>query len=78
VPKTDAQYVITVQGGAVSVTPASGDAALVWTLVPGDAEAVQNGELDLNVAFMQGRVKAAGDNALLLQTLRAAPRVRHS
>ena len=37
------------------------------------AEALQNGELNLNVAFMQGRVKAAGDMTKLMALLPLAP-----
>lgn len=34
-----------------------------------DAELVKRGELSPCVAFMQGRLKATGDNALLLEVL---------
>ncbi len=42
---------------------------LTLTLSPGDAELVRNGQLDPSVAFMQGRLKTSGDNALLLEVL---------
>jgi hypothetical protein len=71
VPK-DAQYVITLDGDRLQVQPAAGDAPLVFTATPADAEALANGELDLAVAFMQGRVKAAGDNRALLDLLKNA------
>jgi hypothetical protein len=68
VPK-DAQYAIALEGDALRVTPAEGDVSVVWTLVPADVEAIENGTLDLNVAFMQGRAKAAGDGRALLEFL---------
>ncbi len=49
-----------------------GDATVVFTASPADAEAVQSGDLDLSVAFMQGRVKAAGDMRALFALLRRA------
>ena len=36
------------------------------TLSPADAEMVRQGQLAPSVAFMQGRLKTSGDNALLL------------
>ncbi len=57
----DAQWVISVDDSGLTVTPLEGQASVVFTATPADAEAVQSGALDLNVAFMQGRVKAAGD-----------------
>ena len=46
-----------------------GEPDLVLTISPHDAELVRGGELAPSVAFMQGRLKTAGDNALLLQLL---------
>lgn len=66
----DAQYVITVDDGGLTVAPLDGDAPLIFTAVPADAELLAAGELDLAVAFMQGRVKAAGDGAALLALLK--------
>ena len=43
--------------------------ALALALSPQDAEAVREGRLAPSVAFMQGRLKTAGDNALLLRVL---------
>jgi hypothetical protein len=73
VPK-DAQYTVTLDDGGLKVAPLEAEAAVVWTLVPGDAEALQDGKLDLNVAFMQGRAKAAGDGRTLLAFLKSLPR----
>ena len=42
---------------------------LTLTLSPDDAELVRSGQLDPSVAFMQGKLKTAGDNALLLLVL---------
>jgi len=39
------------------------------TLSPGDAQLVKKGELEPSVAFMQGKLKTSGDNALLLSVL---------
>ncbi|HVV38589.1 MAG TPA: SCP2 sterol-binding domain-containing protein [Acidimicrobiales bacterium] len=43
---------------------------VVFTASPEDAELAQAGKLDLAVAFMQGRVKAAGDGRALLALLK--------
>jgi hypothetical protein len=66
----DAQYVVTLRDGGIDVTPLAGDAPLVFTAVPADAELLAEGKLDLAVAFMQGRVKAAGDNRALMELLK--------
>jgi len=42
---------------------------LTLTLSPADAELVRQGALSPSVAFMQGRLKTSGDNALLLRVL---------
>jgi hypothetical protein len=42
---------------------------LTLTLSPADAELVRQGRLSPSVAFMQGRLKTSGDNALLLRVL---------
>ena len=68
----DAQYVITLGDGGLTVAPLDGDAPLVFTATPADAEALAAGTLDLAVSFMQGRVKAAGDNRALLDLLKQA------
>lgn len=66
----DAQYVITLGEDGLDVAPFDGDAPLVFTATPADAGALAAGQLDLAVAFMQGRVKAAGDNRVLLDLLK--------
>ncbi|MBV8950223.1 MAG: SCP2 sterol-binding domain-containing protein [Actinobacteria bacterium] len=45
------------------------DADLTLTLPYADAAAVQRGELDPSVAFMQGRLKVAGDTGKLIDLL---------
>lgn len=68
----DPQWVISVDDSGLTVTPLEGDPPVVFTATPADAEAVQSGSLDLSVAFMQGRVKAAGDMKELYALLRRA------
>ena len=46
-----------------------GQPDLTLTLSPGDAQLVKKGELEPSVAFMQGKLKTSGDNALLLSVL---------
>lgn len=48
---------------------AGDDADLVLTTTAPDARAILDGDLAVNVAFMQGRLKTAGDNAVLLRLL---------
>ncbi|HVT75655.1 MAG TPA: SCP2 sterol-binding domain-containing protein [Acidimicrobiales bacterium] len=57
----DAQWVVTSDDAKAEV---------VFTASPEDAELAQAGKLDLAVAFMQGRVKAAGDGRALLALLK--------
>jgi putative sterol carrier protein len=71
VPK-DAQYTITLDGDRLIVSPLEPDAPVACTATPADAEALAEGKLDLAVAFMQGRVKASGDNRAVLDLLRQA------
>lgn len=42
---------------------------LTLTIGTDDAYLVRRGELDPSVAFMQGKLKSTGDNALLLNIL---------
>jgi SCP-2 sterol transfer family len=42
---------------------------LTLTIGTDDADRVKRGELDPSVAFMQGKLKSTGDNALLLSIL---------
>lgn len=46
-----------------------GEPALTLSIGPDDARLVREGELAPSVAFMQGRLKTSGDNALLLKVL---------
>ncbi len=55
-----------VTGGGVGPAP---DPAVSLTLPVAEARSVLAGELDPSVAFMQGRLKTAGDNGLLLELL---------
>lgn len=48
------------------------DADVTFTIPYDDAVAVVRGELDLSVAFMQGRMKVEGDMGVLLTLLPAA------
>jgi hypothetical protein len=50
------------EGGVGAVA----DADLVLTMTSPDAQQVTSGEVEPSVAFMRGRLKAAGDNGLLL------------
>lgn len=52
------------------VAGCEGEPALTLTLSPADAGLVARGELAPSVAYMQGRLKTTGDNALLLELLR--------
>jgi alkyl sulfatase BDS1-like metallo-beta-lactamase superfamily hydrolase len=45
------------------------DAEITLTVTHGDAMMIQKGELDANAAFMQGRVKVAGNMAKLMALL---------
>ena len=54
--------------GPVS-TGVDGEPDLSLALSPDDARLVKQGELAPSVAFMQGRLKTSGDNALLLRVL---------
>jgi putative sterol carrier protein len=52
--------------------PTSGndaEADLTLTIGTDEARRLQQGELQPSVAFMQGKLKSTGDNALLLQVL---------
>jgi SCP-2 sterol transfer family len=46
-----------------------GEPDLTLTIGTEDARLVKEGELEASVAFMQGRLKSTGDNALLLRVL---------
>ncbi len=71
---SDPQFVVTVADGRVTVTPLEPgvDAPVVFTAKASDADAVSAGELNLSVAYMQGRMKPAGDMAALIRLLQSA------
>jgi SCP-2 sterol transfer family len=56
-------------GPGALVTPVPAEPDLALALSPADAQLVGRGELEPSVAFMQGRLKTSGDNALLLRVL---------
>lgn len=66
-PKDEVPFVLTVSGGKAVVDrePAVG-AKLVLIGKAADVAAIEAGELDPNVAFMQGRIKNTGDMDVLL------------
>jgi hypothetical protein len=70
-PEEPAQYSWRWEAGRPGplINGAEGDPDLTLTISPQDARLVKEGQLAPSVAFMQGRLKAAGDNALLLQLL---------
>ncbi len=72
----DQQFTIAVSHGVAFVAEvvAGREPAAVFTASPVDAEAIGRGELDVNVAFMQGRIKASGDMKEILGVLRALAR----
>ena len=65
----DPQYAAVVDEGNLRLEPVAGEAPIVITASEADAEALRRGDLDLAVAFMQGRVKAAGDMKAFLDLL---------
>ncbi len=56
-------------GPVSSGAPAGRSPDLTLRVAPEDAQLVLTGELAPSVAFMQGRLKTAGDNELLLRVL---------
>jgi predicted lipid carrier protein YhbT len=70
-PDKDVKFVVVLDGGRVTDARAGteAEAELTLTVEYSNAVAIQQGELDPSVAFMQGRSKAAGDTGLLLQLL---------
>lgn len=75
-PKDETRFVVTLDEGVPNVTLVEpGDnPALVFIATAADAEAVRAGSLNLNVGFMQGRVKSAGDMKQVMELLRAVAR----
>jgi hypothetical protein len=70
-PEKDVKFLVVLDDGRVDSAERRVDAAAELTLTfdYANAVAVQEGELDPSVAFMQGRMKTAGDTGLLLQLL---------
>jgi predicted lipid carrier protein YhbT len=67
----DAQFhAIVVDGSLETLADGPlGDADVSLTVTPADAAALQRGETDPSVLFMQGRMKTAGDAGKLLELL---------
>jgi hypothetical protein len=72
-PGGDVQWHAVCRGGALTELAAGAlpDADVALTLPYAEAVAVQKGELDPSVAYMQGRMKTAGDPGKLLVLLAA-------
>lgn len=72
-PKDETQFAVALSEGrpVVTVLEAGVTADVVFTATAAITESVRNGELNLNVGFMQGRVKAAGDMKQLMELLRS-------
>ncbi len=69
-PRGDVRYLTVIdEGRTVEQRAGDGDADVIITTTYDDAVAIHRGELDINAAFMQGRVKVAGDMAKLLDLL---------
>jgi SCP-2 sterol transfer family len=70
-PEKDVKFVVVLHDGKIDAAERRVDSAAELTLTfdYANAVAVQEGELDPSVAFMQGRMKTAGDTGLLLQLL---------
>lgn len=70
-PDTDGECSVVVEDGSVTSTAlgALDDPDVTMTLPWKDAVEVAEGALGLDVAFMQGRLKAAGDTGKVLEVL---------
>jgi len=70
-PSGDIKYYWILQDGKLleSALGNAPDADLTLTLTYEDSVKVQSGELDANAAFMQGRMKVAGNMAAFMQLL---------
>lgn len=73
-PDGDVSYALVYDGGTLrdATLGARPDADVTVTIPYADAVRVQQGELDPNVAFMQGRAKVNGDMGVLLPTMPVA------
>jgi hypothetical protein len=67
-PAGEVRFVETIADGrVVDVSPGADDGAdVTYTHTYADAQGILRGELDATVAFMQGRVKMAGDMGTVL------------
>jgi alkyl sulfatase BDS1-like metallo-beta-lactamase superfamily hydrolase len=70
-PDGDLKYYWILQDGRLleSALGSAPDPDITLTLTYEDSVKVQNGELDANAAFMQGRMKVAGNMGKLMQLL---------
>jgi predicted lipid carrier protein YhbT len=70
-PDGDVKYYWVLEDGHLreSALGVLADAEVTLTTVWSDAMAIQKGELDANAAFMQGRVKVAGNMGTVLKLL---------
>jgi predicted lipid carrier protein YhbT len=70
-PDGDIKYYWVLEDGHLreSALGVLADAEVTLTTVWSDAEAIQKGELDANAAFMQGKVKVAGNMGKVLALL---------
>jgi putative sterol carrier protein len=73
-PDGDGKFHARIDGGVVAEAELGARSAPDVTLTSGyaDASAMAAGELDPSVAFMQGRLKTAGDPGLVLDLLAGA------
>lgn len=78
-PSGDIRYYWILQDGKLleSSLGDAPDADLTLTLTYEDSVKVQRGELDANAAFMQGRMKVAGNMAKFMQLLPLTSSVEH-
>ncbi len=67
----DVAYVQVIEDGRIisAVLGRDADADITLTCPQADALAIARGELDINAAFMQGRVKAVGDMGALMAAM---------
>ena len=70
-PDGDVKYYWVLEDGHLreSALGVLADAEVTLTTVWSDAMAIQKGELDANAAFMQGKVKVAGNMGTMLKLL---------
>ena len=77
-PAGEVKLVLTIAGGVLSASlGGSSGADVSLSLTRDDAVAIAQGQLEPSVAFMQGRMKTAGDNGLVLDVVRATSSQRY-